>query len=199
VGFLSNALGPELLSEVRIRRALFDSIREYDKVVVEEWRGWPIKIAKGRSEAHLFRRSFDVAAFERTDRTLILTGYEVKGVVRVRKKGTDYRYPSFAEGLDQALVLLHQGADYSYLVHPEPEDKNMKTEMKEFLEGFAGQIGLIFLTPKDVQDKGFISPYKQAKRNYADENMKKRLLTTLLSGGYFRDIHIVDWAKRHEY
>jgi len=179
---------------------LFDSIKEYDKVVVEEWRGWPIKTAKRRSEAHFFRRPFDLAAFERSDRTLILTGYEVKGVDKVRKKrGITLRYPSFAEGLDQALVLLHQGADYSYVVHPEPEDESMKTEMKRFFEIFARQAGLIFVTPKDVQGKGFMIPYKQAERNYADENEKKRLLTTLLSGGYFRDIHIVDWAKRHEY
>ena len=124
----------------------------------------------------------------------------MKGVDKVRKKeGIAHRYPSFAEGLDQALVLLHQGADYSYVVHPEPKDTSMKTEMKKFFEDFAQKIGLVFITPKDVRDKGFIFPYKQAERNYADENEKKRLLTTLLSGGYFRDINIVDWARKHEY
>jgi len=190
----------EFLFEARIRKALFDSLKGSDRVVVEEWRGWPIKTAKGRSEEHLFRRPFDLATFERKDRTLILTGYEVKGVDKVRKKaGVSYRYPSFGEGLDQALVLLHQGADFSYLVHPEPKEDNVKAEMKSFLERFASPIGLIFVTSEALQKQGYLFPYKQAERNYADENEKRRLLTSLLSGGYFREIHIVDWARKHEY
>ena len=196
---MSNAFEPEFLSEARIRQALFDSLKGTDRVVAEEWRGWPIKTAKGRSEEHLFRRPFDVVTFERKDRTLILTGYEVKGIIKVKKKAeVSYRHPSFAEGLDQALVLLHQGADFSYLVHPEPEDDSVKAEMKSFFERFARQIGLIFVTSEDVQ-RGHLFPYREAERNYADENEKKRLLTTLLSGGYFRKIHIVDWAKKHDY
>ena len=170
-------------------------------MVVEEWRGWPIKTAKGRSEAHLFRRPFNLATFERKDRSLILTGYEVKGIEKVRKKaGMTYRYPSFAEGLDQALVQLDQGADYTYLVHPEPEDENVKSETKSFLERLASRVGSIFVTPEAIQKQDhWIFAYKQAERNYANEDEKKRLLTSLLSGGYFSEIYIVEWAKKHDY
>lgn len=201
---MSSISQPEFLSEDRIRDALFESLKGTDKVAVKEWKGWPIKTAKGRSESHFFRRSFDIATFEREDRSLILTGYEVKGVVKERRKKkaeeeAGYRYPSFAEGLDQALVLLYQGADYSYLVHPEPEEDSMKTEMKIFIERFARPIGLVFVNSQDVQKGGYFLRYRQAERNYAEENEKKRLLTSLLSGGYFTDIHITDWSKKHDY
>lgn len=169
--------------------------------MIEEWKGWPIKTAKGRSEAHLFKRPFDLATFERKDRTLILTGYEVKGIEKVRKRNrVAHRFPSFAEGLDQSLVLLHQGADFAYLVHPEPDDESLKTEMKSFLERFASKVGLIFVTREAIErEEAWVFPFKQPERNYADENEKKRLLTSLLSGGYFKDIHIVEWARKHEY
>ena len=107
-------------SEEQIQDKLFFEIlpkRYPDSLTVKNWMGWSYRAKGERKEQTRFYREFDVALFERKTQagihSLVLTGFEIKGFEQESGK-----LPAFAEGLDQALVLLHQGADYSYLVHP---------------------------------------------------------------------------------
>lgn len=195
-------------TEDNVRKMLYNSLCENfpNDLVVEKWTGWSFRIGKKRRERHRFLREFDIALFSRGKREFILRrpimeilkppyyltliGIEIKGLTKEKVK---MKPPGFAEGVDQALVLLHQGADYAYLVTP--ESKNDK-ELKLFCDNFASKIGLIL-----VRKDGTFEPHRDADRNYSttSDDLKKKLLTSLISGGNFSNIRIPKWCKKHEY
>jgi len=104
-------------TEERIRTALYDHLAKTDDAIVECWKGWVTRTANGKFKKHYFHREFDMAQFHKEPYLTTLIGYEIKGCTTEKKK-TDYKPPAFAEGIDQAQVLLFQGADLVYLVIP---------------------------------------------------------------------------------
>ncbi len=124
---------------------------------------------------------------------VLLTGYEVKGFERKTE-----RPPPFAEGLDQALVLL-QGADFAYLVHPEPETEEDKRALRELCDRFSPSVGLIFLH-HDLEGLGVLSllPYRNAVQNYHTHRDRKRsMLSSVITGGLRDEVsNIPLWCKR---
>jgi hypothetical protein len=187
-----------MFSEDHIRNLLFKRFSGSSDLVVAKWRGWTIYGTGGIGESVLLRREFDIAKFERTSRpyispTITLTGYEVKGVTATGKaKG---RFPSFAEGLDQTIVHLYEGADYSYLVWPEPDDKT-KQDLKSLLDNHSPAIGLIFVR---VDDSLWEYRHPPTKNPRTSDEIKKRMLTSLLSGGQYSESHVPEWAKKHDF
>lgn len=136
-------------TEERIRTALYDHLVTITQdAVVECWKGWTTRTANGNFKKHYFRREFDVAQFHIEPYTMTLTGYEVKGCTKEKKK-TGYKPPAFAEGIDQAQVLLFQGADFVYLVAPEPSGPQDSRDLQELCKRYS-HMGLIF--PKIFKD-----------------------------------------------
>jgi hypothetical protein len=175
-----------------------------DSVIVKNWMGWSYRGAGDKKEQDKFRREFDLAVFQRktvgTIYQLVLTGFEIKGYSQEKKQKKPPRPPAFAEGLDQALVLLHQGADYSYLVHPEPENDGDKYALRDLCARFAPLIGLIFI-PHDLTKLTYLAKYKEAQQSsHTTPDMKRKMLTALISGG-LRDAisNIPSWAKTQQY
>ena len=198
-------------SERQIQDKLFFEIlpKKYpDSVIAKNWLGWSYRGEKGRREPTKFYREFDIALFQRiiqtagvkpiesSIRTLVFTGFEVKGFEEKSKKP-----PSFVEGLEQAIVLLHQGADFAYLVHPEPEKEDDKKAFKELCDRFAPYVGLIFV-PHDLGKlTPYYSPYISAKQNrYTKPDRKRNMLTSLVTWGLRDEISGIPlWCKRQEY
>lgn len=136
-------------TEERIRTALYDNLAARpDDAIVECWKGWITRTANGKSKRHYFRREFDVGQFHIEPYKITLTGYEVKGCTEEKKK-TGYKPPAFAEGIDQAQVLLFQGADLVYLVTPEPSDPKERQDLQDLCHRYS-HIGLVF--PKQFKD-----------------------------------------------
>jgi len=194
---------PRKPSEKQIQEKLFFEVlpkRHPDSVVAMNWLGWSYRGEQDRREQTKFYREFDIALFERkiqaSIRSLVLTGFEVKGFEE--KSG---KPPLFAEGLEQAVVLLHQGADLVYLVHPEPERQDDKKALAELCERFAPYVGLIFV-PHDL---GKLSPYYATYRNARQNpnskpDRKRNMLTSLVTWGLRDKLgEIPLWCKRQEY
>jgi hypothetical protein len=186
-----------IIPESSLRRQLFDYLTKYsDDLVVEMWKGWWIK-AGGQKQQHPFHREFDIAVFKKTEYHLTLTGYEIKGT---RKRGTQVFPPPFGAGLDQALTLLLQGADYSYLVTPGLSDqwteRDFATPLAELCHQFT-MVGLIF--PSLDKDRQTVTSWHtrvEAKQNtHTQEETKKRMLTCLLTSGQNGRIRVPNWAK----
>jgi hypothetical protein len=162
--------------------------------------GWSYRGPGDKKEQDKFRREFDVAVFQRQTvsgvHNLILTGFEIKGF---SKKPA--RAPAFAEGLDQAIVLLGQGADYSYLVHPDPEIEGHKFAMRDLCARFAPLVGLIFV-PHDLEKLTFPIPkYKEAGQNFSTtQDMKRKMLASLIAGGLRDEVsEFPSWCKTLQY
>ena len=170
-----------------------------DSVIVKNWMGWSYRGTADKKEQDRFRREFDIAVFQRktigTIHQLALTGFEIKGYSQ-----KPLRPPAFAEGLDQAVVLLHQGADYSYLVHPEPENENDKYALKDMCTRFTPFVGLIFI-PHELSKLNYLFKYKEAQQCTATtQDMKRKMLTALISGGLRDEISsIPPWCKTQQY
>jgi hypothetical protein len=189
-------------SEEEIQDKLFFEIlpkRYPDSVIVKNWMGWSYRGKEDRKEQTRFFREFDIALFERKTQagmhSLVLTGFEIKGFGE--KSG---KLPAFAQGLDQALALLHQGADYAYLLHPEPAERDKK-DLKDLCEKFAPYVGLVFV-PHDLEKLApYYQPYKDAQRNpHSMADRKRNMLTSLATWG-LRDAisELPLWCKRQEY
>jgi len=188
------------MQESVLRHELFDHLVNYHSsdLIVEMWKGWWIKPGD-RKQQYLFFREFDIARFEKTQYSnLILTGYEVKGMQKERtKEGTKVSFPPFGAGLDQALALLMQGANYSYLVTPEPSDQRIEKGLATLCDKFTS-VGLIF--PIIGGERQKITGWRtriDAKQNYStDEEQKKHMLTYLMASGQRgRRIHAPSWTK----
>jgi hypothetical protein len=151
----------QILTEDTIRDVLFKAYSNYADVVVTKWRGWTIYGTGGKGEKMPLRRELDIARFQRSMRqylspSITLTGYEVKGMV-----GTNdtTRFPYYGEGLDQAIALLDEGADYSYFVWPEPDDE-IKKALETMISRYCPLIGILF-----VMNTKSMWEYRKAGKN----------------------------------
>lgn len=116
-------------------------------VRVKNWTGWSYRKGKDHYEEKKFYREFDLAIFYKDARGLTLEGYEVKGWRRAPTKEMRERMaePAFGDGIDQALALLQQGADFSRVIYPEPTDPADKTALSELWDHYAQNIGIIYV------------------------------------------------------
>ncbi len=198
----------ELIIEEKIQRRYFDYLHEnYSKdVLVMNWEGWYEKATKHPSYLY---GEFDIARFSRVIKDgkvvdLILTGYEVKGVNREwtdkKQEGkmvrvqTGWQYPRLAKGIDQALVLLMERADYSFLVTPTPESEGEKRDLITLRNKFVPHIGLIFA---DING-GFTKPDEQRPRNETNLDDKLDALIRLYTSGKHEQkngLFIQPWAR----
>ncbi len=189
------------MDEQFIEKNIHDKLWDYltnlhrDDCFARNWKGWTYRTSEGRDKS-FFYREFDIARFHRIKRDhtteLWLHGYEVKGYT---KKVETYYEPSFGHGIEQALVLLFQGADYAYVVIPEPKDNDYKNDLKEFCEKFARNIGLTFFT-----EHGTFWDFRKPERNiYATMDRKKKMLTSLITMPQLSEIISPVWARKHEY
>jgi hypothetical protein len=170
-----------------------------DSVIVKNWMGWSYRVSGNKKEQDKFRREFDIAVFQKqtfgSTSNLVLTGFEIKGFSQRPTKP-----PAFLEGLDQAIALLGQGADHSYLVHPEPDKQEDKSAARILCANFAPLIGLMFV-PRDLEKVTYLSKYKEAGRNpHTTPDMKHKMLTALIVGGLRDDIGpLPSWASKQQY
>jgi hypothetical protein len=170
-----------------------------DSVIIKNWMGWSHRGPENKREQMKFWREFDIAIFQRetvaSAHNLVLTGFEIKGFAQ---KPT--RFPAFAEGLDQAIVLLAQGADFAYLVHPEPEKEGDKYALRDMCQRFAPMIGLIFV-PHDLSKLSYLRKYREAVRNFSTtQDTKRTMLASLLAGGLRDEIsELPSWCKQVQY
>jgi hypothetical protein len=169
-------------------------------VIAKNWLGWSYRGEGDRRQQTKFYREFDLAVFERklqaTIPTLVLTGFELKGFEEKSGKG-----PAFAEGLDQALVLLQQGVDFSYLIHPEPLDQDDKKTLKDLCDRYAPHVGLIFVPHQLSELSPYYSPFREARQNpQSRPDRKKNMLTSQVTWG-LRDAisEIPLWCMKQEY
>ena len=167
----------------------------WEDCFAKKWKGWTYRTGEGRDKS-FFYREFDIARFHRIKREhtteLWLYGYEVKGYT---KKNEKYYDPPFGHGVEQALVLLYQGADYAYVVIPEPELERDKNDLKEFCDQFARHIGLLFFT----KHGSFWEFRKPVRNTYATMDRKKKMLTSLITMPQLSEIISPVWARKHEY
>lgn len=175
-------------------------LKDSESVIVKNWSGWSYKKGRRHREQTRFYREFDIAVFSRTALPaemyeLKLTGYEVKGW----RKGHGGKMiePPFGEGIDQALVLLQQGADYAYVIYPEPKNDEYKSALKELCDRYARDIGIIFT----YNDLSWRYTFREAGRNvHTNTDRKKKLLNSLTTGGNYSDIsELPMWVKRQQY
>lgn len=193
-------------TEKRIHNKLWHYLTDLhsQNCFAKNWKGWSYRVGKKHREKTFFYREFDIARFHREERrystTLQLYGYEIKGYEKIKRrhKGevrTTYKEPAFGLGLEQALILLYQGADFAYLVIPEPEKEREKNNLQDFCKKYARYIGLIFFNEHEA-----FWEFRKAERNpHTTEDRKKKMLTSLISGGQVSDIRIPIWCKKQEF
>jgi len=195
----------ELFTEEQITKRLFKSLASANAVVAQSWRGYGTRVDRNRTERYYFNREFDVAQFVRQTtqpifggpfHSLSLYGYEVKGYTK-DKKGRWIR-PAYAAGIEQALVLLQQGADWAYLVLPATLSDDEFERMKQLFalcDTWCQCIGITF-----AAIDGTFFPYRHPQQNpHTTPDKKKTLLLRLISDGYVKEISTADWAKKHEF
>lgn len=193
-------------TENRLHDRLWDYLTKLhtDDCFARNWKGWSYRVGKKKRKKSFFYREFDIARFHREKNRytteLLLYGYEIKGYEKVKKthKGetrTVYKEPAFGLGIDQTLILLYQGADFSYLVIPEPKKDRDKNNIRDFCDKYADYVGLIFINEQVTHWE-----FRKAKKNpYTTEDRKKKMLTSLISAGQFSDIITPTWCKKHEF
>jgi hypothetical protein len=188
-------------TEDQIIEYLLNKSKFSERVLVKDWSGWSYKEG-GRSIQTNFYRAFDIAMIERqgmikTGYDLIITGYEAKGYTLNKQK--KWSPPAFGEGLDQALALLMNGADFAYLVHPEPKRSEDKLELKELCERYANYLGLIIVS----NDLTYYNEIKKPEKNpYSYRDRKRDMLTALAIGGHYDKkfgLALPSWVKTRQY
>lgn len=200
-----NQIG-ERLTEKRLHDRLWDHLTQLHDgdCFARNWKGWSYRVGKKEREKTYFYREFDIARFHREKRQytteLLLYGYEVKGYEKIKRKYREetritYKEPTFGVGIDQVLVLLYEGADFAYLVIPEPKKEKHRDDLKDFCDKYARYIGLMFFT-----QQGTFWEFRKAEKNpNATEDRKKKMLASLISGGQLSDIMIPTWCRKHEF
>jgi len=180
---------------------LKEFLKDGESIRVKDWGGWSYRTGRNSRQQTRFWREFDIAVFSRTTLSggggyeLTLKGYEVKGW-RKDRKGKMIA-PPFGEGLDQALVLLQQGANFAYLIHPQPKRDEDKSALKELCDMYAPCVGIIYV----YDDLSWFETYRKAEQNHhVQVNRTRDLLTSLITGGNFSEISELPlWAKQQQY
>ena len=97
-------------------------------------------------------------------------------------------------------MLLYQGADYSYLVHPEPERYEDKYALRDLGARFLPHVGLIFI-PDDMEKLAYLSKYRESQQSFHCPKDKKRMMLTSLITGDLRDeiSELPLWCKKEQY
>lgn len=189
-------------TESQIVHYYLDILRgNLDAVVVKDWSGWSHKEA-GHSEQTNFYRTFDIAMIERElipgeMNDLTITGFEAKGFSKDNKGRLIP--PPFGEGLDQALSLLMNGADFSYIIHPEPKRDDDKDDLKVLCDRYCPLIGIIIVS-NDLKSHQTI---RQAQTNpYSSRDRKRDMLGALATSGHYDKtfgLTLPLWVKKHQY
>ena len=119
--------------------------------LIKDWQGWSLRTKMmndktgkpiNHSKPTSFYSEFDIANFERdSENKLLIKGYEVKGYTN---KDNPSRPPDFADGVGQALALLLQGADYSFVILPKLKGEDTEG-LKLLCDQYAKSIGIIYV------------------------------------------------------
>ncbi len=172
-------------------------------VVVERWSSHSVKLGD-RSERRFMLGEVDIARFNLVPSDAFLgvfsglknfltfTAFEVKGN---KKAGERVDEPTIGEGIEQAVVNLYQGADFSVIVRPDPGDEK-RGHLVKICEMYAPKVDLWFYNGKD-----FVG-WKQSPKptfNAASEQEKRMMLTRLVTSGAYTRINLPDWAKQGKY
>lgn len=190
--------GSSYPSEMEIQDKFFNVFLDWhypNSVRVKNWRGWSLRTDRNHSHKSPFYREFDLAVFYKdATEQLLCEGFEVKGYTNT-KDGKPVE-PEWGEGLDQALALLFQSADYAYLIYPEPQRIEDKKDLKTLCDNFAPCVGLIYV-PNDLAS---YSLYRTPQRNYhTTVDIKKKKLASLIASGNLSDIKVPLWAAQHNF
>jgi len=189
-------IDPKHMTEDVVTKTLYEELcRDRSLLVARKWKGWSIRGTQERAEKQLFDREFDIAVFERGPRRLSspfyeigLTGYEIKGCTE--KRGA----PPFMDGLDQALVLLFEHADFAYLVYPDLGEQ-IRKRMSQLCDRYAPDVGLSFL-----QTNGTFWEFRKPRKNqHTTLDIKRDLLAKFLTSGNASARRIPDWARAGDY
>jgi hypothetical protein len=196
----------EEFTEEKVHQKLWDYLTKlHDQdCFARNWKGWSYRVGKEQREKTFFYREFDIARFHREQLQYItnlwLYGYEIKGYEKITRKSkgeskTAYEEPAFGLGIEQALVLLYQGADFAYLVIPEPKDEKDKTNLKDFCDKYAHYVGIMFL-----MENGTFWEFRKAETNTnTTKDRKRKMLTSLITGGQVAEIKVPEWCKKQEF
>lgn len=183
------------MTEDFIAKTLYGKLcSDKDLLVARQWKGWTIRGAQERAEKQLFDREFDIAVFKRGPRRsfspfyeIELTGYEIKG----HRKGSP---PSFMEGLDQAIMLLEQFADFAYLVYPDLGEE-ARNRMKRVCDRYAQHVGIMLL-----RTNGDFWKFREPQKNQSTTlDIKRDLLARFVTSGHASARRVPDWAKKGDY
>ncbi len=189
----------EYPSEGQIQDKFFRDFLRNNAVRVKNWTGWSYKKGRTHREVTPFYREFDLAEFYLDTTGLVLAGYEVKGYRKTTKKGKEGTKlpPAFGDGIDQALTLLKQGADFASVIYPEPKKQEDKEALKELCDHFAANIGIVYVRNDLTSSYAFRPPVQNFHTNI---DRKKKMLSSLMTGGTFSDISdFPPWAKQQKY
>lgn len=187
------------LTEDNIRKIWCKRLRKRKtSVVISKWK----RVHLGRDILHKEQKlsplfgEFDVVIFRRRRSdgkyNLQVIGYEIKGC-RWDFKRRRYEVPNIKEGMGQALSYLSNGADFAYVVRPQPKSKRESNQLIQMFEERASKIGLLFVT----RNFRFRLVKYPVHNNRADEFRKIKMLAFVLTTA--ADINrnesiIPDWA-----
>jgi len=168
-------------------------------VRAKNWTGWSLRKGRDHSEVTNFYREFDLAEFYVDGTSLVLAGYEVKGWKKTTKRDKSQKMiePAFGDGIDQALALLQNGADFASVIYPEPAKTEDKAALKELCDHYARNVGIIYVQ-NDL--KSYFNFRLPTRNPYATMDRKKKMLSSLMTGGNLSDISdLPSWAKQQKY
>ena len=169
--------------------------RHQDSLRVTNWRGWSQRTNRNHSRVSHFYREYDIAVFYKESDQLMLNGYEVKGWSKIRNE--KLIEPPFGEGIDQALALLLQGADFTYAIYPQPKKVEDQVDLKKLCDQFAPYVGLIYVQ----NDLSMHTTAREPQRNpHSTPDRKKKMLASLVAGGVFSEMSDQpSWVKQQQY
>ena len=194
------------LTEDQLRTMLFQSLVKQNPsdVIVERWSSHSVKTGSEVQRQFLLNE-IEVGRFRLAPvdsiisfmgglkNVLSFTAFEVKGNTKTSKGS--FVPPSTRAGIEQAVVNLHQGADYSVIVRPDPGDEK-RGHLIKMCETYAPRVDLWL-----YDGKSFVG-WKQSPVpifNAANEQEKRRMLTMLIASGGRSRINLPDWAKQGKY
>ena len=176
------------MEEKEVKNQLFRLLSNTtNDLIATQWKGWYLRTSKEAKEAYYFLREFDVVQFHEEvfpySKSLVITGYEVKGP-----------NAPFAQGIDQALVLLQQGADYAYYVVPRPKRRELDALRKLCENYLRVKVGLILFD----EARGTFQTLVKPEENFFPilEEKKRQLMVHLLGRSICGNLsNVPDWCK----